>query len=321
MGQIVETMLLAGDGRSATNVLLRDPAGNALLAVGKTIPANSKKGYAIGCEFVKTNAANGQTTKWINRGTATSCGFRPLGPVIGYGFNLAGGPVTTSATPTVISLPGKVIATDISFAEQQTAAASLQIISQITSAGAITIAETSDPSTGYKYHYATLREGCVPEYDIFAAGTVATVGGAAAEAFTVAGVLASDIAFATYSATDDTDTIDKVVCTANTITCTFSTNPGATHGIHYVVIRPRGSFKPSHYVFAAKVHTTLGGAAAEAVTVTGALASDVCIVKYASTNDTDTILKAVMTADTCTITMSANPVTDHSLAIMVLRAY
>lgn len=323
MGQILETILLAGDGRSATNVLLENPAGKALKVVGTTIPVNGKPGYAIGCEFIKTNAANGQCTRWINQGTAASCSFRPAGPVIGYGFAMAGGPVTSAGgdTTEVISLPNRIIASDISFVEHQESDDNDQIVSQISSAGAITIVGSADPSTAHAYHYTALRSGCLPEYDIVAAGTHTTVGGAAAEAITVSGVLATDIAFACYSATNDTDVITKVVCTANTVTVTCSADPLTAHGIHYVVIRPRGSFKPSHYVFAAGVHTTVGGAAAEAITVTGALATDVAIVKYNATNDTDSILKSVLTANTLTVTMSADPSTAHKLAYMILRAY
>ncbi len=89
----------------------------------------------------------------------------------------------------------------------------------------------------------------------------------------------------------------------------------------YVVLRPRGTFKPSHYVAYAGVHTTVGGAAAEAITVTGAMATDVPIVFYNTTDDTDTIVKAVVTANTLTVTMSADPGATHKLAYMILRAY
>lgn len=323
MGQIFETITLAGDGTAANNVLANDVRDDALLVEGTTIPANGGAGYAIGCRFFKTNAATGQCAEWVNHGSAASCSFRPAGPVIGYGFKGAGGPVISAGgdTTETISLLGHILESDISFVEHETSDDSDTIVAQISSDGAITITGSADPSTAHGYHYAILRSGGFPDFDIVAAGTHTTAGGAAAEAITVTGVLATDIAFATYSATDDSDTITKVVCTANTITVTCSADPSTTHGLHYVVIRPRGSFKPSHYIFAAGVHTTVGGAAAEAITVTGALATDVAIVHWAGTNDTDTIKKAVLTADTLTCTLSADPSTAHKLAYMVLRAY
>jgi hypothetical protein len=100
-----------------------------------------------------------------------------------------------------------------------------------------------------------------------------------------------------------------------------ATVPATAHSFHYVVLRPCGSFKPSHYIAYAGKHTTVGGAAAEAVTVTGALATDIPIVIYNTTNDTDSILKVVMTANTMTVTCSADPSTAHAFSYMLLRAY
>lgn len=324
MGQTMETILLAGDGRSATNHLAYDPAGKVFLASGTTIPVNGKKGYAIGCRFIKTNAANGQCAEWRNHGTATSCQFRPVGPVIGYGvagaltgIASAGGDATEIITSTD-SLWGS----DITLTEHSAAGASpVTICAQLLAAGKITVTESADPSSDHVYNAITVRNGCVPGWDIFAAGTHTTAGGAAAEDITITGVLATDIAFATYSATDDTDSIRAVAAAAGKITVTCSADPSTTHGLHYVVLRPRGSFKPTHYIYAAGVHTTVGGAAAEAITVSGAQTTDIPIVHYNTTNDTDTIKKAVMTANTLTVTMTADPSTAHKLSYVILRAY
>jgi hypothetical protein len=88
-----------------------------------------------------------------------------------------------------------------------------------------------------------------------------------------------------------------------------------------MIIRPRGTTKASHYIAYAGLHTTVGGAAAEAVTITGAKSTDIPIVGYSATNDTDTILKAVMTTDTMTVTCSADPSTVHGFWYLILRAY
>jgi hypothetical protein len=289
---------------------------------GTTIPTNGTAGYAPGCTFIKTNAATGQCARWVNQGTTTSCQFRPAAPVIGYGFAYAGTqPFVSGTAGLVVGGTSRVNAADIAFAAHSATDDSDQLISVKASSAGITVTNAADPLSAHAAHYAALRSGCLPEYDIFAAGTVTTVGGNAAEAITIAGALAADIPLVQYSATDDTDTINMAVMTANTLTVTMSADPGVAHGLHYCILRPRGSFKPSHYVFAAGTHTTLGGAVAEAITVTGALTTDVAIVNYAVTNDTDAIRKAVLTADTLTVTASADPSTAHAFSYAILRAY
>jgi len=308
-------------GDATVKVIDKDSSGNALLATCTTIP-NAKAGYAIGCRMIKGDAANGQCAEWRNHGTATSCAFRPVGPVIGYGVAVAGTQVFVSGTAgLVVGGPSLIHGTDIGFASHAATDDSDQIISVKASAVGLTVTNGADPLAAHSAHFAAIRSGCVPAYDIFAAGTHVTAGGAAAEAITVAGVLATDIVCVGYGATNDTDVITKAVATANTITVTMSADPSTAHSLHYMVLRPRGSFKPSHYIVAAGDHTTAGGAAAEAITVTGALTTDIPIVNYSVTNDTDSILKSVLTADTLTVTMSADPSTAHALSYAILRAY
>lgn len=296
---------------------------NLIIADGTSVPASGSVGYAPGCKFYLTNATFGKSMEWTNFGTAASSAFYPTGPVIGYGINLAGGPVTSAGgdTAETITLQGLITDTDIAFVGHEVSNDNDQIVAAISNEGAINITGSADPSTAHGYVYAALRNYCTPQWDIFAAGTATTAGGAAAEAITVSGVLATDIAFACYSATDDTDVISDVVCSANTVTVTCSADPSTTHGLHYVVLRPRGTFSPSHYIAYAGTHTTVGGAAAEAITVTGALATDIPMINYNTTDDTDSILKAVVTANTLTVTCSADPSTAHAFSYALLRAY
>lgn len=300
-----------------------DSNGYILDSQGTSVPTAGTANYAPGAIFRLTNAALGQCPVWINKGTATSCAFYPEGALMGYGVTVAGGPVTSAGgdTTETISLEGLIMDSDLALVGHEVSDDDDQIAAAISGEGDITITGSADPLTAHGYVYAALRNQCVPTFDIFAAGTHTTAGGAAAEAITVTGALATDIAFANYSATDDTDTISDVVCSANTVTVTCSADPSTTHGLHYVVLRPRGTFAPSHYIAYAGSHTTVGGAAAEAVTVTGALATDIPIVIYNTTDDTDTILKVVMTADTMTVTCSADPSTAHKFTYMILRAY
>lgn len=292
-------------------------------SVVSSIPATGSAGYTPGCILQLTNASSGKETVWINKGTSTSCLFVPCGVPTGYSFAAGGGPVPSvsgSATQT-ITLTGVVDAADISFVEHQASDDTDTILAQIAGAGKITITGSADPLTAHAYNYVVVRNGAIGMYDVFAAGTVATTSGTTAEAITVTGAQASDLAFVGYSATDDTDTIVKAVVTTNTLTVTMSAAPGTTHGLHYAILRKRGSFKPSHYIYAAGVHTTVAGSASNTISIPGALATDVAIVKYNTTDDTDNILKSVVTTNTLTVTMSADPGTTHKLAYMLLRAY
>jgi len=86
---------------------------------------------------------------------------------------------------------------------------------------------------------AKLASTITPSHIIVYAAKVTTVGGAAAEAFTVTGaVAATDIAF--VQVVDDGTanvTVNQAVVTNNTLTVTFSANPGNDTIINYQIIR------------------------------------------------------------------------------------
>lgn len=305
------------------NGITFDTTKNKSMSSGLIVPASGSAGYNPGCIFIKSDVSLGQASQWTNIGTDASCLFVPTGPVFGYGVSVAGGPLisTTGSAAQSIPLQGRIMDSDLAFVGHEVSDDNDQIAAVISDEGLISITGSADPLGAHGYVYAALRNKCVPVFDIVAAGTRTTAGGAAAEALTVAGVLATDIALVNYGATDDTDTVSKVVCTANTVTVTCSADPAVAHSLHYVVLRPRGAFKPSHYIAYAGTHTTVGGAVTEAITVTGALATDIPIIVYNTTNDTDSILKVVATANTLTVTCSADPLTAHAFSYMLLRAY
>jgi len=319
----VGQIMIQGMSNGVVTVLEKTFTGKIRRAEGSTVPTDGTAGYAIGSQFFMNDAALGMCPIWLNMGTETSCSFVPVGNVVGYGINIAGGPVTSVGgdTTEIITLESKILDTDIAIVNHEISDDNDQIVAAISDEGKITITGSADPLTAHGYAYMGIRDGCLPEFDIVAAGTHTTVGGAAAEDITITGVVATDIVFACYGATNDTDVISDVVAGAGKITVTMSADPSTAHSIHYLVIRPRGTFKPSHYIAYAGVHTTVGGAADEAITVTGALATDVPIVCYNTTNDTDSILKSVVTANTLTVTMSADPSTAHKLAYILLRGY
>lgn len=311
--------------------LTLDTTKHITISSGSTVPAAGTADYNPGCKFTLSNASLGQCMEWVNLGTATSCLFVPTGLVYGYGFAWAGGPVdcVNGEVATQYTVDGAVGLADICFAAHQVSDDNDQIIgvacAESSAPGeqnSLLITAGADPLTAHDYVYAGLKDKCVPKFDIVAAGTHTTVGGAAAEAITVTGAIAGDIALVCLGATDDTDTISDSICTADTLTVTLSADPLVAHSIHYVVLRERGAFRPSHYVAYAGEHTSVGGDAVEVATVTGVLATDVIVTNIEdATSGAANVLKVVATANTITWTFNADPTADHNISYAVLRAY
>lgn len=107
--------------------------------------------------------------------------------------------------------------------------------------GAVTIA--NDAVTTAKIADANvtlgkLASGITPSHIIKFAGQPTTVGGAAAEAIAIPGVLNTDLAFVQL-VNDGTNnvTVSIAVCTADTLTVTFSADPGNDAVINYQILR------------------------------------------------------------------------------------
>lgn len=79
---------------------------------------------------------------------------------------------------------------------------------------------------------------------------------------------------------------------------------------------------PSHVIKFADQVTTAGGAAAEVITVTGAVAAtDRAFVQVVDNGTNNvTVLQAVVTADTLTVTFSADPGNDAVINYQLIRA-
>lgn len=85
---------------------------------------------------------------------------------------------------------------------------------------------------------AKLSATVAPQSIIVFSSQYTTVGGAAAEAITVAGALATDLAYVQMvNQGPNTVSVVKAVMTANTLTVTFSGNPGAGAIINYQITR------------------------------------------------------------------------------------
>jgi len=100
---------------------------------------------------------------------------------------------------------------------------------------------------------------------------------------------------------------------ANTGALTIS-NGAVSKAKLATAIQPAGVIK-----FAAQ-YTTTGGAATEAITVTGALNTDLAFVQVVNDGTANvTVLEAAVTADTLTITFSGNPGNDCIINYQIVR--
>lgn len=294
---------------------------------GESVPADGTAGYETGAEFTLKSPTGGQAIKWINQGSEGSSLFVPDGPSYGYSFLAAGAVAGTSGSTTEtvgltllansdIALAGHIKSDDDDYI------ASVAIADDDNE---ITITASADPLSAHGYVWAALRNKCTPSWEIFAAGTQACTA-AATTAITVAGVLATDVAFACYQVTDDTDAIEKVVCSANTVTVSHSATSTTGHTVGYCVIRPRGTFNPSHYVYnagsAVATIADAAGIATNAVTVSGALTTDVAFAVIHTQGGTIEIARAQVLADgTLTVQFSADPSTTSKFSWMLVRSY
>ena len=85
---------------------------------------------------------------------------------------------------------------------------------------------------------AMLSAGITPSHVVKFAAQETTVGGAAAEAFNVVGIAATDLAFVqVVDEGTNTVTVIQAVCTLNTLTVTFSADPGNDAVINYQILR------------------------------------------------------------------------------------
>lgn len=75
-----------------------------------------------------------------------------------------------------------------------------------------------------------------PAFDVVLAGT-ATGGTTATRAYTVTGALATDFASAVIRASTNAASVQKATLSANTLTVLFSTDPGASTTVDFIIVR------------------------------------------------------------------------------------
>jgi len=85
---------------------------------------------------------------------------------------------------------------------------------------------------------AKLASGVTPAANVVLFGTTtAYAGGGTSNGFTVTGLLSTDTVSAVIRASTNAVAIAKAVPTTNTLTITFSADPGASTTVDYIVVR------------------------------------------------------------------------------------
>lgn len=314
---------LVGIAVQGVTVYERSTTGKIVRAEGASLPS-AKAGYAVGGTFFKTGARAGI---YVNVGTEASCIFRRTTKTLTateYGFVSAKViACATGVTAFVGATREPLVDTDLALAEYATSDDSDQpvLVNVISDYIGATIV---DPLSAHSLSCVALRAGGPANFEVFAAGLFTTAGGDAAESITVAGALASDVCLVqVHTKGAVARTIDEAIVVAGAITIEMSGDPSTDHVLSYVVLRAAGSFTPSHYVYAAGTYVCLtADTAAMAVTVAGALATDVPFACISKTNDTDVLVSRACTAGVLTITSSADPdvAGTHEFDYFVLRA-
>lgn len=103
--------------------------------------------------------------------------------------------------------------------------------------------------------------------------------------------------------------------------CTLAKGSSTTLGLVKLNERRAPSDEGKFIIFDAGEFTTAGGDATETITVTDALATDIVLVDIHTVGSTPVlIVTSLAIADAITVTMSADPSTDHVLSYVVMRA-
>jgi hypothetical protein len=119
-----------------------------------------------------------------------------------------------------------------------------------------------------------------------------------------------------------TDTANGAVYynTGSVTSCTF-TMVGTVAAGSVVLANLATGIAPSHVVKFAGKHTTAGGSATEAFTVTGVAATDIVVATLQTKGASpQTIVTTAPTLNTITVVFSADPSTDHVVSYVVYRA-
>ena len=160
------------------------------------------------------------------------------------------------------------------------------------------------------------------EFGPLAVGDVIHVHGNDANGMYVVTSISTNVTVGSYAAIGTVDTANLADGAVTTVKLDADAVTNAKIADDAVSLENLDSgITPSHIVVFAGQPTTAGGGAAEAITVTGAAATDLAFVEMVDdgTNNV-TIVNAVVTTNTLTVTFSGDPGADCVINYQLLRA-
>lgn len=217
---------------STLSIRETDASGLALSAICTGVPPTTAGIFQHGCLIIRTDSGSGNKATYENTGTTASPVWNLIGDVAASEITLVEGSMLIGnssgvATALDIKTSGQIMVGN------GTTATSVAVSGDATlaSTGAVTIANSA-------VTLAKLASGVAPSHVIKVAGTTAAYGGGGtSNAFVATGVAATDIMSAVIRTSANDVAIVKAVPTTNTLTITFSADPGAGTTVDYIAAR------------------------------------------------------------------------------------
>jgi len=262
--------------------------GDVLLCTGTTAPTADSSGYAKGCLFIKTDAADGTKGLYENIGIKTASDFNLIGDIAASEIGLAEGSVLVGNSSTVAA----ALAAET---DRQILIGNGTTVVSVAVSGAISISNAGAVAI-------TLAEGNVLVGNVSGAG-VALVAKTDTQVLVGNGTTITSVA------------LSGDVTMANTGAVTI-----ATGAIDLAMLS--AGVTPSHVVKFAGTITWSGSGAELGTAVAGVLSTDILVASFLVTpTQAAYIAKIVPTTDTITITLStANTGNNAQISYVVYRA-
>jgi len=291
------------------------------------LPPRGSKGYAPGTVLFKNTFPIGV---YVNHGTNVMCQFvsltqDPAEFVVIDAGNFLIADNDTAVAPTRATHAIRCNAAAESIATVAVNAAAHQLYQWAVSGADTITAKYPDAGATTSLNWLIAQKGGVPKYDIIFAGIHTCVGTDGTEDVTLAGALATDLAFVQeHTAGGTARALHGAVAGADKITITLAGSPttGSAIKYNYMVLRERGVAQPTHYIHKTALYTALDADTATMSIADAAVkTTDVLFAMIATTDDTDNVVDVRCAADgTITLIASADPVTDHTFQYFVIRA-
>lgn len=335
------TELSASDPSAVNRLLLPDESGSLLSTGGAGItslpladtkiwiggsdgladPQTITTGHALTNAGALTHVANTVSSTDILNGTIAPIDLT----VKSWQIMVAGSIAATTGSATNTVTNNNINNGNLLFVSYSTTDDTDSLVTVTNSDHSVMTTVLSAAPTAHSLDYAGIINnpsiGDVP-WQVIGAFNSVSAGGDATETVAVAGSLTTDLVIVSMEndGANDITIAAARVSADGTVTITLSADPATAANVSGMVIRPNSTDdSESHSIVFAGQSTTAGGAAEEAITVTGALTTDIVIAVQA-TKVAQQFEFAHAVADAINVTFNADPGADEVITWMVLRA-